>query len=142
MHGSKEIQAPASDLMHIKEIDDARVIVVVASDTEKDVPVVNLRIKKAAHKRGSKLIVVFPEGVDLDRHPGTVHISHAKGGAAAEVRKLADHELVRNAGGLVAILFGDGHGDEDMNDLAAACGEFASSVGGKEVALYRGTNGG
>jgi len=117
-----------------------RVIVVVASDTEKDVPIVNLRIKKAVSKRGAKLIVVYPEGVDLDRHPGTVHIRHEAGGAAAEERKLATHEILKNPGGPVAILFGDGHGSEDMNELASACGDLAEKVGGKELALYRGTN--
>jgi len=144
MHGRTAIPAPASDLMRIKDIDDARVIVVVASDTEKDVPIVNLRIKKAVSKRGAKLIVVFPEGVDLDRHPGTVHIRHKAGDAAAEVRKLASHETLvealTNPGGPVAILFGDGHGSEDINDLASACGDLAEKVGGKELALYRGTN--
>ncbi|HYR48040.1 MAG TPA: molybdopterin-dependent oxidoreductase, partial [Candidatus Polarisedimenticolia bacterium] len=140
MHERTAIPAPASDLMRIKDIDDARVIVVVASDTEKDVPIVNLRIKKAVSKRGAKLIVVFPEGVDLDRHPGTVHIRHEAGGAAAEVRKLASHELLNNPGGPVAILFGDGHGSEDINELASACGDLAEKVGGKELALYRGTN--
>jgi NADH-quinone oxidoreductase subunit G len=140
MHGRTAIPAPASDQMRIKDIDDARVIVVVASDTEKDVPIVNLRIKKAVSKRGAKLIVVYPEGVDLDRHPGTVHIRNAPGGAAAEVRKLASHELLTNPGGPVAILFGDGHGSEDMNELASACGDLAEKVGGKELALYRGTN--
>ena len=126
--------------MRIKDIDDARVIVVVASDTENDVPIVNLRIKKAVSKRGAKLIVVHPEGVDLDRASRTVHIRNTPGGAAAEVRKLAVHELLKNPGGLVAILFGDGHGSEDINDLATACGDLAEKVGGKEMPLYRGTN--
>jgi NADH-quinone oxidoreductase subunit G len=140
MHGRTAIPAPAAEPMRIKDIDDARVLVVVASDTEQDVPIVNLRIKKAVSKRGAKLIVVYPEGVDLDRHPGTVHIRHAPGGAAAEVRKLASHDLLKNPGGPVAILFGDGHGSEDINDLASACGDLAEKVGGKELALYRGTN--
>jgi NADH-quinone oxidoreductase subunit G len=140
MHGRTAIPAPASDQMRIKDIDDARVIVVVASDTERDVPIVNLRIKKAVSKRAAKLIVVYPEGVDLDRHPGTIHVRNAPGGAAAEVRKLASHDLLTNPGGPVAILFGDGHGSEDMNELASACGDLAEKVGGKELALYRGTN--
>src|SRR5207248_767649 len=108
MHGRTAIPAPAGDLMRIKEIDDARVIVVVASDLEDDVPIVDLRVKKAVTKRGAKLIVVHPEGVDLDRHPGTVHIRNAKGSAAAEVRKLASHEWLKSPGGPVAILFGVG----------------------------------
>ncbi|TMG08587.1 MAG: hypothetical protein E6I00_16515 [Chloroflexi bacterium] len=40
----------------------------------------------------------------------------------------------------MAILFGDGHGSEDINDLAKACGDLAEKVGGKEMPLYRATN--
>jgi len=140
MHGRTAIPAPAGETMRIKEIDDAKVIVVIASDTEHDVPVVNLRIKKAVTKRGARLIVVNPEGVDFDRHPGVLHIRHEPGHAADEVRKLADHELVKNAGGLVAILFGDGRGSEDMDALATACGDLAEKAGGKVMPLYRATN--
>jgi NADH-quinone oxidoreductase subunit G len=140
MHGRTAIPAPVGETLKIKEIDDAKVIVVVASDTEHDVPIVNLRIKKAVSKRGAKLIVVHPEGVDLDRDRHTVHIRNTPGSAAAEVRKLADHELLREPGGLVAILFGDGHGSEDIGELASACGDLAEKVGGKEMPLYRATN--
>jgi NADH dehydrogenase/NADH:ubiquinone oxidoreductase subunit G len=104
------------------------------------VPIVDLRVKKAVSKRGAKLIVVYPDGVDLDRHPATLHIRNAPGKAAEEVRKLASHEWLKNPGGLVAILFGDGHGSEDINDLAVACGDLAEKVGGKEMPLYRATN--
>src|SRR5437588_8573709 len=140
MHGRTAIPAPAGPTMRIKEIDDARVIVVVASDLEDDVPIVDLRVKKAVSKRGAQLIVIHPDSVDLDRHPRTVHIRNQKGQAAAEVRKLASHELLKNPGGLVAILFGDGRGSEDIDDLASACGDLAGKVGGKEMPLYRATN--
>src|SRR5260370_23665397 len=126
--------------MRIKEIDDASVIIVVASDIENDVPIVDLRVKKAVSKRGAKLIVVYPDGVDLDRHPGTLHVRNTPGKAAEEVRKLASHDWLKNPGGLVAILFGDGHGSEDVNDLAGACGDLPEKVGGKEMPLYRATN--
>ena len=132
--------APQVEQLLINELDDARVIVVVASDTENDVPIVNLRIKKAVSKRGAKLIVVHPDGVDLDRNPHTVHIRNQPGGAAAEVRKLATHELLSSPGGPVAILYGDGHGSEDASDLAAACSELAAKVGAKLMPLYRATN--
>jgi NADH-quinone oxidoreductase subunit G len=140
MHGRTAIPAPARPTMRIKEIDDARVIVVVASDLENDVPIIDLRVKKAVSKRGAKLIVVYPDGVDLDRSPHTVHIRNAAGSAAAEVRKLASHDLLKSPGGPVAILFGDGHGSEDMTELATACGDLAEKVGGKEMPLYRATN--
>jgi len=140
MHGRTAIPAPAGPTMRIQELDEARVIVVIASDIENDVPIIDLRVKKAVSKRGARLIVVYPEGVDLDRHPGTVHINYEKGGAAAAVRTLATHELLENPGGLVAILFGDGHGSEDIKDLANACGDLAQKVGGKQMPLYRATN--
>ncbi|HEY1421615.1 MAG TPA: 2Fe-2S iron-sulfur cluster-binding protein [Candidatus Dormibacteraeota bacterium] len=141
MQGRTAIPAPSgAATMRIKEIDDARVIVVVASDIEDDVPIVDLRVKKAVGKRGAKLIVIHPDGVDLDRHPGVLHIRNAPGSAAAEVRKLASHEWLQNPGGLVAVLFGDGRGSEDAADLAVACAELAEKVGGKRMPLYRATN--
>src|SRR5207245_9936719 len=103
-------------------------------------PVTELRVKRAATKRGANLLVGCPDGVDLDRNPHTVHIRNAKGAAAAEVRKLASHELLKDPGGPVAILFGDGHGSEDMNELAAACGDLAEQAGRREMPLSRATN--
>jgi NADH-quinone oxidoreductase subunit G len=140
MHGRTALPEPPAQTLLIKEIDDARVIVIVASDTENDVPIVNLRVKKAVSKRGAKLIVVHPDGVDFDRNPRTVHIRNQKGSAAAEVRKLATHELLQNPGGPVAILCGDGRGSEDATELVAACAELAGLVGGKVMPLYRATN--
>jgi NADH-quinone oxidoreductase subunit G len=132
--------APQVEQLLIKEIDDARVIVVVASDTENDVPIVNLRIKKAVSKRGAKLIVIHPDGVDLDRNPHTVHIRNQPGAAAVEVRKLGTHDLLTAPGAPIAILYGDGRGSEDAVDLAAACSELAAKVGAKLMPLYRATN--
>ena len=140
MHGRTALPAPPAETLRIRDIDDARVIVVVASDTEDDVPVVNLRIKKAVSKHGARLLVVHPDGVDFDRRPGTVHVRNARGQAAAEVRKLASHDLLKNPGGPVAILYGDGRGSEDAADLATACAELAGAVGGKVMPLYRATN--
>ena len=141
MHGRTALPAPVgNEGLRIKEIDEARVIVIVASDTEFDVPIVNLRIKKAASKHGARLIVIHPDGVDLDRDPHTVHIRNQPGSAAAEVRKLASHELLKSPGGPVAILFGDGLGSEEIADLAKSCRELADAVGGKVMPLYRATN--
>src|SRR6266700_6300837 len=140
MHGRTALPAPVGATLRIKDLDAARVIVIVASDTEDDVPIVNLRIKKAASKRGARLIVIHPHGVDLDRDPRTIHIRNAPGKAAAEVRKLASHELLKSPGGPVAILYGDGHGSEEMADLAKSCRDLADAVGGSVMPLYRATN--
>jgi NADH-quinone oxidoreductase subunit G len=140
MHGRTAIPAPAGPTLRIKEIDDARVIVVVASDLEHDVPIIDLRVKKAVGKRGARLIVVHPDGVDLDRHPSTVHVRNAPGHAAEEVRKLVSHEWLQDPGGLVAILFGDGHGTEDMKELVPVCADLAEAVSGRVMPLYRAAN--
>jgi NADH-quinone oxidoreductase subunit G len=140
MHGRTALPPPVGATLRIKDLDAARVIVIVASDTEDDVPIVNLRIKKAASKRGARLIVIHPDGVDLDRDPHTVHIRNARGKAAAEVRKLATHALLKSPGGPVAILYGDGHGSEEMADLAKSCRDLADAVGGDVMPLYRATN--
>jgi NADH-quinone oxidoreductase subunit G len=140
MHGRTALPVQAGEQLHIKEIDDAKVIVVVASDTENDVPIVNLRIKKAVSKRGAQLIVIHPDGVDLDRNQHTVHIRNQPGAAAAEVRKLSTHPLLTAPGGPVAILYGDGRGSENAADVVAACTELAAAVGAKLMPLYRATN--
>src|SRR5438309_3710184 len=140
MHGRTALPAPIAATLRIKDLDAARVIVIVASDTESDVPIVNLRIKKAASKRGARLIVIHPDGVDLDRDPNTIHIRNAPGSAAAEVRKLASHRLLKSAGGPIAILYGDGLGSEEMADLAKSCRDLADAVGGNVMPLYRATN--
>ena len=140
MRGRTALPAPSGETLRIKEIDDARVIVVVATDLEHEVPIIDLRVKKAVSKRGARLIVIYPDGVDLDRHAATTHIRNAAGQAAAEVRKLAGHELLKSPGGPVAILFGDGRGTEDAADLAAACAELAGKVGARVLPVYRATN--
>jgi NADH dehydrogenase/NADH:ubiquinone oxidoreductase subunit G len=54
------------------------------------------------------------------------------------VRKLTAHEALKQ--GPVAILWGDGHGHEDVTALSAAVGELARKVGAAVMPLYRGTN--
>src|SRR5205807_5078493 len=105
------LPAPPAETMRIRDLDGCRAIVVVASDTADDVPVVNLRVKKAVKKLGAKLVIVNPADVDLDRWPHAHHVRSQPGRAAEAVRALAGHELL--AEGPVAILWGDGRGAED-----------------------------
>ena len=42
--------------------------------SKEEIPIVNLRVKKAISKRGAKLIVIHPDAVDFDRHRQTVHM--------------------------------------------------------------------
>ncbi|HEX6548447.1 MAG TPA: 2Fe-2S iron-sulfur cluster-binding protein [Candidatus Dormibacteraeota bacterium] len=133
------LPAPDVATLAIKEIEAARTVVVIASDTADDVPIVNLRIKKAVSKRGARLLIVHPGELDLDRWPrGVEHVRPEAGGTAEAVRKLRRHAWLES--GPIAILYGDGHGSEDVTALAAAVSELAESCGGAVMPLYRGTN--
>ncbi|HLH71066.1 MAG TPA: 2Fe-2S iron-sulfur cluster-binding protein [Candidatus Dormibacteraeota bacterium] len=129
---------PPTDALLIRDLDTCRAVVVVASDTADDVPIVNLRVKKAVKKGGASLIVVHPHDLDLDRWPHAVHVRPEPGRAAAAVRALSGHELLRE--GPIAILWGDGHGTEDVRELGAAVAELAAAVGARQLPLYRATN--
>jgi NADH-quinone oxidoreductase chain G len=138
MEGRTSLPAPDDDTLLIRDLDGARTIVVVASDTADDVPIVNLRIKKAVSKLGARLVIVHPDRLDLDRWPEAEHIRNRPGAAAAAVRQLAGHPVLQE--GPVAILWGDGRGSEDARELAAAVAELAAQVGGRSMPLYRATN--
>src|SRR5207244_4135819 len=140
MHGRSAIPAPAGPTMRIKEIDDARVIVIVASDIETDVPIIDLRVKKAVSKRGAKLIVVYPEGVNLDRDPHTVHIRNQNGGAAEEVRTPPAHETSKIPGGHSGHpAFGEVHrrlGSPAAPGLRKGCGSAGDDLRGAPGQLH------
>jgi NADH-quinone oxidoreductase subunit G len=132
------IPAPDGETLRIRDLDDCKAIVVVASDTADDVPVVNLRVKKAVSKRGAKLVIVHPNDLDLDRWPRAFHVRNEPGKAAGALASLSGHELLSE--GPVAILWGDGHGTEDVQELAAAVRVLATTVDGRVMPLYRATN--
>ncbi|HEY4025708.1 MAG TPA: molybdopterin-dependent oxidoreductase, partial [Candidatus Dormibacteraeota bacterium] len=138
LEGRTRLPGPGGVDLRIADLDDCRAIVVVASDTADDVPIVNLRIKKAVSKRGARLVIVHPNELDLDRWQHAHHVRNEPGQAAAAVRGLAGHELL--AEGPVAILWGDGRGTEDVAELGAAVAELAEAVNGRALPLYRATN--
>ena len=127
-----------SATLRIRDLDACRAVVVVASDTADDAPIVNLRIKKAVSKLGARLLVVHPDGLDLDRWRDTFHVRSRPGEAADAVRRLAGHDLLRE--GPVGIVWGDGRGTEDVSALSAAVAELAAGVDGRTMPLYRATN--
>ena len=132
------IPVPSGETLRIKDLDGCKAIVVVASDTADDVPIVNLRVKKAVSKRGAKLLIVHPDDLDLDRWPHALHVRNQPGRAAEELLKLVGNQLLSE--GPVAVLWGDGHGSEDTGELASAAAELASKVDGHAMPLYRATN--
>ena len=124
----------AVDTLKIADLDDAKTIVVIASDTRDDVPIVNLRIKKAASKRGARLVVVHPDELDLDRHAGVEHIRAAWADIPAALGKLGQLEAP------AAVLYGDGRGRGDAAAIAEAARKLADGSDVKAMPLYRGTN--
>src|SRR5215472_9315525 len=138
LEGHTRLPAPDGETLRIADLDRCRAIVVVASNTADDVPIVNLRVKKAVSKLGAHLVVVHPDDLDLDRWPHTFHVRSEPGATADAVRRLAGHELL--AEGPVAVLWGDGRGTEDTAQLGAAVAELAAAVGGHVMPLYRATN--
>jgi NADH dehydrogenase/NADH:ubiquinone oxidoreductase subunit G len=138
LEGRTLLPPPDGETMRIAELDRCRAIVVVASNTANDVPIVNLRVKKAVSKRGARLVIVHPDELDLDRWPRAVHVRSRPGEAADAVRGLVGHDLL--AEGPVGILWGDGRGTEDVGELRTAVAELAAAVDGRVMPLYRGTN--
>jgi NADH-quinone oxidoreductase subunit G len=134
MHGRTALAPPQTDQLLIREIDELKAIVIVASDLREDTPIVNLRVKKAV-RRGAQLLTLNPGPTDFDRQAGVIHIRTEPGKAAEAVRKLRTHEAMKQ--GRVGILYGDGHGAEDV---AEAVAELARALGAKTMPLYRGTN--
>jgi NADH-quinone oxidoreductase chain G len=138
LEGRTLLPAPDGDTLPIAALDRCRAIVVVASNTAEDAPIVNLRVKKAVSKGGARLVIVHPDDLDLDRWPHAFHVRNRPGEAAEALRRLAGHDLL--ADGPVAILWGDGHGTEDVSELRAAVAELAAAVDGRSMPLYRATN--
>jgi NADH-quinone oxidoreductase subunit G len=135
-----ELPAPEGPTLAIKDIERAKTVVVIASDTADEVPIVNLRIKKAVKRAGARLVLVHPGELDLDRAPAPQlhHVRPEPGKTAEAVAALAGHEFLRE--GPVAILYGDGRGTEEVSALSEAVAALAATVGGTIMPLYRATN--
>jgi NADH-quinone oxidoreductase subunit G len=138
MEGRTLLPAPTGETLPIAGIESCKAVVVVASDVADDVPIVDLRVKKAVSKRGAHLVIVHERHLDLDRWPAAFHVRPEPGRAAEAVGRLAGHELLQE--GPVAILYGDGRGTENVRELTAAVQELAKTVDGRLMPLYRGTN--
>jgi NADH-quinone oxidoreductase subunit G len=141
MQGRTGLPPPAAgdpQQLLIKEIDTARTVVVIASDTAREVPIVNLRVKKAVAKGGARLVIVHPDELDLDRWSGPLHhVRPAPGRLAQAVRELAGHEFLQE--GPIAILHGDA-GGAGVPALREAVAALAAATGARVMPLYRGTN--
>jgi NADH-quinone oxidoreductase subunit G len=142
LEGRSQLPAPDGQTFAIRDLDSAKTIVVVASDTQQEVPVLNLRIKKASTKGFANLILVHPDQLDLDRanRDRVEHVWAGADGIPAAVRALTAHRWLGDGSGSVAILYGDLGGREDAGAIAAAVDELAQATGAGVMPLYRGTN--
>jgi NADH-quinone oxidoreductase subunit G len=139
MAGRTRLPLASVPTMKISDLDKAKTIVVIASDTRVEVPVLNLRIKKAVKKLGANLIVVHPATLDLvERWQSTIHIQPGKEGTIAAINQLKLHPTLKE--GPVAILYGDMAGNEDGEAISTAVAELATAVGASVLPLYRGAN--
>src|SRR5207253_5486950 len=86
MEGRTLLPAPSCPTLPIAGIESCRTVVVIASDLADDVPIVNLRVKKAVSKRGAQLVIVHERDLDLDRWPTAHHVRPGAGTMAGAVR--------------------------------------------------------
>ncbi len=142
LEGRTQLAPPAGRTLRIRDLDAAKTIVVVGSDTQRELPVLNLRIKKASTKHFANLILVHPRDLDLDRgHRDRVdHVRPGPEGTAAAVRALAGHRWLAAGSGPIAILYGDLEGADDAGAIASAVEELARGTEAGVMPLYRGTN--
>ena len=142
LEGRTQLPAPDGRTLRIRDLDAAKTIVVIASDTQRELPVLNLRIKKASTKRFANLILVHPDELDLDRasRDRLDHVRPGPEGTAAAVRALAGHRWLGEGTGPIAILYGDLGGTDDAGAIASAVEELARATGAGVMPLYRSTN--
>jgi NADH-quinone oxidoreductase subunit G len=108
-------------------------LLVVASDLYNEAPVWHLRIKQAA-KRGATLIVVNARETKLERYAKFV-VRYAYGDELETVKGLAGKaslgEAITGAENLVVLYGSDGLGLEGSSTLASACAELINTRAGR-----------
>ncbi len=106
-------------------------IVVVASDLYQEAPIWYLRVKQAAD-RGATLIVLNPRETKLDRYASYV-VRYAYGDEVKTVQDLGEKSKISDAftnGENIVILFGsDGLGLDGTASLASACAKLLQDTG-------------
>lgn len=106
-------------------------ILVAASDLHEEAPIWYLRVKQAAD-RGATLVVVSTRTTKLDRYARFV-VRCAPGDEAKAIRDLAGESAIGKellgAANLVAFFGSDGLGLQGSADLAAACGGLLQGGG-------------
>jgi formate dehydrogenase major subunit len=119
----------------IKEIEDAKVLFVIGSNTTEAHPVISYYMKRAV-KKGAKLIVCDPRRIDLTRW-ATHHVQHKVGTDVALLNGLMN-EIIEK--GWVDRKFVENH-TENFEDLSKIVAEYpldrTAKITGVDVDLLR-----
>src|SRR5215216_1594070 len=129
--GAVTTQVGVGDGTNFAEMGAGTTIVVVASDLYQEAPIWYLRVKQAAD-RGATLIVLNPRETKLDRYASFV-VRYAYGDEVKSVRDLGKKSKIGDAftaAENAVILFGsDGLGISGSASLASACANLLQETG-------------
>jgi NADH-quinone oxidoreductase chain G len=78
----QDVAAVSSGLAAIRQVDNADLIVLLGFDPSEEAPVLELFMKRAARRKGVKLLIAHPRQVELTKYPGT-YLAYRPGGEAA-----------------------------------------------------------
>ncbi len=117
---------PGSNLGHLGKGD---AVLVAACDLHEEAPIWWLRVKQAA-ERGASLILVNPRRTRLDEY-ATHNVRYAYGGAAAAVRNLGGEagQIFQQAENAIVFFGSEGTDLAASADLAAACAQLLEKRG-------------
>ena len=77
-----EVAAVSNGLPALRQVDNADLIVLLGFDPSEEAPVLELFMKRAARRKGVKLLIAHPRQVELTRYPGT-YLGYRPGGEVA-----------------------------------------------------------
>ena len=118
-------------------IDDAAsagTIILLAPDLKEELPVLHLRLRDAATKRGAKIIEIAPKASGLTRHAWKF-VPHEPGTQVAAIRAaLADQTIANQlAGGNVVVVLGRANLAESADFTVQAYNALAAAIPGLRV---------
>ncbi|MFZ1508356.1 MAG: NADH-quinone oxidoreductase subunit NuoG [Anaerolineae bacterium] len=76
------VAAVSNGLPALRQVDSADLIVLLGFDPSEEAPVLELFIKRAARRKGARLLIAHPRRVELTKYPGT-YLPYRPGGEVA-----------------------------------------------------------
>jgi NADH-quinone oxidoreductase subunit G len=129
------------------DIENAAAVLVLDTDLVEEAPIVDLRVRKAHRRRGTKLVVASSHPTTLDLNADEV-VRFAPGGVEAALQDLADSGNEHLAGGPVVIVWGErlSHGQRGPQAVAALLAlarklNLQATEGAGLIEIPTGTNG-